>query len=218
MLYIKKVIKILKQIILFFCIIGIIGSIVLYINGVYGPFYNTTPLKAPFSFADSSPQVFKFKPEKSEDYMIEIHLSNKYSDGKIESILGKYFESGKGAPIDVGWNVKRKDKVIASGSNKEYGYSHIFGRDYTGIVIGRFFAKKNKKYELSLLVNSVNPEWDICMPHVEVGLHPAKWEYLSVFPIISKYIFIFSMVVLFIIVLVELIEKIIYKILKNRET
>ncbi len=52
------------------------------------------------------------------------------------------------------------------------------------------------EYILSLYVKSVNPEWDQCEPYVEVGLHPAKLEYLLVYQIFGVILFVTFSVIL----------------------
>lgn len=193
-----------KNIMFYLSVIGMLSSVVLYLYSIHGPYYNTTPLKESFSFASSSAQKFSFKVGRTENYMIEIFLSNKSTKDKIELILGEYVKSGKGALIDVRWEIANKTEIVARGSNKEYGYSHIFSRDYSGIAIGHFAAHRNTKYTLSLLVNSVDPEWDSCMPHVEIELHPAKLEYLLGYKVLGVLIFILSAIIVLIIASFEL--------------
>lgn len=110
--------------------------------------------------------------------MVEIHLRNILSDEQMDTILGDYVKGGAGGTVNIEWYLYEGDQLIKSGSNKEYGYSHIWGGGYSGLSIGEISAQKEKIYSLSLHVKSVNPAWDVTEPYLEVGLHPAKLEYL----------------------------------------
>jgi hypothetical protein len=146
--------------------------------GLFGPYYKTEPLKSSFSFATGDPQSYGFNVDKTDTYMIEIHLKKVLSDEKMGTILGDFVRGGNGGKIDIDWNLKEGDKLVAKGSNKEYGYSPIFGNDYSGLSIGEVSVQKGKTYSLSLQIKSINPDWDATEPYVEVGLHPARLEYL----------------------------------------
>lgn len=157
---------------------GLVISLALIIYGMYGPFFETEPLKSSFTFATTEPQVFDFKIGKSEKYMVEIHLKNVLPKEQMEAILGDYAKRGEGAKVNIEWSLNEGDEIIASGSNKEYGYSHIWSRGYYGLAIGEISVKKGKSYSLTMHVKSVNQAWDVTGPIVEVGLHPARLEYL----------------------------------------
>lgn len=158
--------------------IGLVISLALIIYGMYGPHFETEPLKSSFTFATAEPQVFEFKIGKSEKYMVEIHLENVLPEEQMEAILGDSVKRGEGAKVNIEWSLNEGDEIVASGSNKEYGYSHIWSRGYYGLAIGEISVKKGKSYSLTMYVKSVNQDWDVTEPYVEVGLHPAKLEYL----------------------------------------
>ena len=163
------------KLVLTFVLSGVIVSAAIYLYGAYGPFYRTEPLILPLSFSSNSVYQAEFDVDRSEEYMVEVHLKRVFSDVGMKEILGD-FVAGGGGLIDVAWEIKTDRKQIAQGSTKEFGYSPIFGRDHWGLALGSFRAEVGKSYTLQVTARSINPEWNQAKPYVEVGLHPAKLE------------------------------------------
>jgi len=170
-----------RRIIEYFVYIGSIFSLALIIYGVTGPYYNIKPLKSHFSFATKDPQIFEFEVEKSEKYMVEIHLKHNIPSDQLNSILGNGVKNEEDGQINIEWFLHEGDKILGSNSNIDYGHSSIFSRDYSGLSIGEITVQKGKYYSLYLYVKSINPDWDVTEPIIEVRLHPAKLEYLIVY-------------------------------------
>jgi hypothetical protein len=168
----------LKKTFKYFIFIGFFISLVLILYGDIGPYYKTELLQSAFSFATGEPQRYDFDVGKSEKFMVEIHLKKVFSDEKMNTILGDFVNEGDSGKIDLEWDLYEGDKLLAKGSNKEYGYSPIFGGSHSGLSIGEVSVRKGTRYTLYLHIKSINPDWDETEPYVEVGLHPARLEYL----------------------------------------
>ncbi len=153
----------------------LVFSCALIMYGAYGPYYNTVPLESSFSFGAESPQKFEFLAEKTDTYMVEIHLRNLLPEEGMKDILGNHEKEGK---IDIEWSVQDGGEIIAHDSNKSYGYSPIWGGGFSGLSIGEVTVQRGKSYTLLLYVNNSNSSWNVTKPSIEVGLHPARLEYL----------------------------------------
>jgi hypothetical protein len=78
--------------------------------------------------------------------------------------------------MDVSWEVKINETVIAQGSNTKYGYSPIWGGGRSGLAIGTVSTEKGKEYTLYVFTKNVSSDWNQGNPYIEVGLHPSKLE------------------------------------------
>ncbi|MDH3468720.1 MAG: hypothetical protein OES26_22975, partial [Gammaproteobacteria bacterium] len=105
----------IRRYVAYFCIFGLLFSAALVIYGVKGPYFKTEPLLSAFTFSSAAPQRFEFEIDRSDHYLIEIHLSNIFPDKKMDSILGDFVHSGQRSLIDVEWDIKTKGQVIARG-------------------------------------------------------------------------------------------------------
>ncbi len=143
-----------------FCVIGVLASVALLIYGVTGPHFRSEPLVSSFTFSSSNPQSFTFNVDRTEKYMIEVHLKKVFNEEKMDSIIGDFVAGGKGGTINVVWEIKEGNKIVTKGSNIDFGYAPIFSSGYSGLTIGEFNAISGIEYILSLYVKSVNPEWD----------------------------------------------------------
>jgi len=152
-----------------------IAGLLMLAFGMYGPLYRTEVVNLPVNLQTPSDHSMAFTVDRSEEYMVEIHLKSVFPEEMMDKILGD-FAAGGGGEIDVSWSVKTDGTVIAQGSNKQYGYSPIFGGGSSGLAIGTVSAEKEKEYYLSVSTNNVSADWNKATPYVEVGLHPAKLE------------------------------------------
>ncbi|WP_196160498.1 hypothetical protein [Reinekea sp. G2M2-21] len=168
----------IKRILKYISYLGVLASFCMFGYGNFGPFYKTELLKAPFSFSTVNPQEFKFTPQISDEYMIEVHLERNLPENQMDEILGNYVKRDSDSLIFVEWELKQGGEVLARGSNKEFGYSPIFGGGYYGLVIGTVSLTKGELYTLLLGFDEPHPEWEETKPILKVGLHPAKLEYL----------------------------------------
>jgi hypothetical protein len=156
-------------------LIALFTAVLIYLYGAHGPFYRTEPALLPISFSIPAPQQANFRVDRTEEYLVEVHLSNVFEKERMETILGD-FQQGGGGRIDISWRVLENTSIIAAGSSRKYGYSPIFSSDEWGLVIGAFRGEKGKDYVLDVTVNELNPGWDLAEPYIAVGLHPSKLE------------------------------------------
>jgi hypothetical protein len=145
--------------------------------GAWGPWYATTPLKAALSFANESPEAMPFHVGRSHDYLVEVHFRKPANADDLIPILGDFTRQHHGA-LDISWDVSDGRVVVASGSNRDYGYAHIFGGTHDGVTIGSFPARRGASYVLQLTLRNHEPSWDAFEPYVAIALHPANLEYL----------------------------------------
>ena len=174
----------------------VVGLLLLAL-GINGPLYRSTVVSLPVNLQSPTELETTFTVDRSEKYMVEIHLKSVFPEEKMDKILGD-FVAGSGGAIDVSWSVKTNGSVIAQDSNKEYGYSPIMGSGSLGLVIGSVSAEKGNEYYLSVSTNNVSTDWNKAAPYVEVGLHPAKLEsyiVLQLFGILITAVFAMLLVV-----------------------
>ena len=145
--------------------------------GVWGPYYATEPVRAPFLLSTSETQEFPFEVERSATYFVEVHLKETLPETEMKRILGD-FVSGAGGAIDIAWSVTSNRTLVAQGSSTQFGYSPIWGGGYSGLVVGTFEGEKGSPYLLHVTSRHGDSSWDRCEPVVAVGLHPAQLEYL----------------------------------------
>ena len=152
--------------------------------GLWGPYYATEPVWARFVLSTGDMQDFPFEVGRSATYSVEVHLKNALPANEMERILGD-FVSGGGGAIDIVWSITANGTIVAEGSNERFGYSPIFGGEYSGLVVGTFTADRGVPYVLHLTSRHGNSSWERCEPVVEVGLHPSQLEYLMGYTILG---------------------------------
>lgn len=185
---------------------GIVAGLLMLAFGMYGPLYRTEVVNLPVNLQSPSEHKIAFTVDRSEEYMVEIHLKSIFAEGKMDNILGD-FAAGGGGDIKVSWEVTRNGVVIAQGSNTEYGYSPIWGDGHSGLTIGTVTADKGHQYTLSIFTNNVSPDWNLAKPYVEVGLHPSKLEGYLVLQLLGLIVVSALGVVLVVLVLIYLVGK-----------
>lgn len=187
-------------------VVGLVAASMVYVYAVNGPYYRTTPVETALSFSSINTKTVKFNVDRSEEYLVELHVKELFERQEMEAIMGG-LKAGGGGAIDVSWKVAGRDRLVGEGSNLQYGYSPIFGKDKWGLTIGSFFAERGKDYTLSVTVNKANPEWDKITPRVKVGLHPSKLEgYLAV-QLLAVPVFIALAIALVVVLLIWLVRK-----------
>ena len=154
---------------------GIATGLLILVLGINGPTYRTEVVNLPVNLQSPSEHHAKFTVDRSEEYMIEVHLKSVFPKEKMDKILGDYVKGG-GGEIELSWLVKNNGAVIAQGSNTKYGYSPIWGGGHSGLTVGTISAEKGNEYSLSISTNNVSSDWNDASPYVEVELHPAKLE------------------------------------------
>jgi len=164
-----------KKTIVGILIFGLLVGLVALLFGMAGPFYRTEVANLPLNIETPSNHKIAFTVDRSEDYLIEVHLESIFSEVKMDYILGDYLESGGGV-INITWRIDANNSLITQGSNSSYGYSPIFSGDKSGLTIGTFKAEKNKNYTLSISTHNDSNDWNLAKPYVKVGLHPSKLE------------------------------------------
>lgn len=147
-------------------LIGITVGLLILLIGIYGPFYRTKVVNQPVNLQLPSVYQLKFTVDRSVNYMIEIHLSTIFPEEKMETILGEYVK-GNAGEIKVLWNVSTNNILIAEGSNTEYGYSPIWGKDRSGLTIGTFNAERGKEYTLYIATKNKSLDWNMASPYIE---------------------------------------------------
>jgi len=143
--------------------------------GMKGPLYRAQVVNLPVNLQSPSEHAARFTVDRSEEYMVEIHLDSVFSEEKMDKILGD-FVAGGGGILDVSWEVKDNEAVIAQDSNTKYGYSPIWGGGRSGLAIGTISAEKGKEYSLFVYTKNTSTDWNLAKPYVAVGLHPNKLE------------------------------------------
>jgi len=156
-------------------IVGIVVGLFILALGMIGPLYRSQVVILPVNLQSPSEHETTFTVDRSEEYMVEIHLDSVFSEEKMDTILGDFVAGGGGA-IDVSWVIKDNEVVIAQGSNTKYGYSPIWGGGRSGLAIGTVSADKGKEYSLFVFTKNTSSDWNLAKPYVEVGLHPSKLE------------------------------------------
>lgn len=154
-----------------------LGAFAAFAYGHWGPAYATEPLQAPFSLSEGSEQQYSFRVGSTATYHVEVHLRETLPKSTMEHILGNFVAGGGGA-MDVAWNITSDGSSVAEGSNRQFGYSPIWGDGFSGVTIGTVEAETGREYVLALTSRNGAPSWDRCEPVVEVGLHPSQLEYL----------------------------------------
>ena len=154
---------------------GIVAGFLMLALGMNGPLYRTEVVNLPVNLQSPSEHKAAFTVDRTEEYMVEIHLNSVFSEEKMDEILGDFVAGGGGA-IDVSWEVKDNEAVIAQGSNTKFGYSPIWGGGRSGLAIGTVRAEKGKEYTLSVFTRNASSDWNLAKPYIEVGLHPNKLE------------------------------------------
>jgi hypothetical protein len=157
--------------------LGLTAGLMSLAYGAWGPWYPTTPLKQALSFSTQGPQEHSFRVWRSHDYLVEVHFRKPSDPDDLIPILGDYTRQHVGG-LDIAWEVLEKNKVVAHGTNLEYGYSPIFGSTHDGVVVGSFTAYRGTKYVLRVSPGNHEPGWNLFDPYVAVNLHPANLEYL----------------------------------------
>ena len=154
---------------------GIVAGLLMLAFGMNGPLYRTEVVTLPVNLQSPSDHETTFTVDRSEEYMVEIHLNSIFSEEKMDNILGDYVAGG-GGKINVSWEVINNGAIIAQGSNTSYGYSPIWGGGRSGLDIGTFSAEKGQEYTLSIFTKNISNDWNLAKPYIEVGLHPNKLE------------------------------------------
>lgn len=154
---------------------GIVVGLLMLVLGINGPIYRTEVVNLPVNLQSPSEHRVQFTVDRSDEYMVEIHLNTVFTEDKMDEILGDLVAGG-GGDIDLLWEVKLDEVVIARGSNTEYGYSPIRGGGRSGLAIGTVSAEKGKEYTLTVVTKNVSADWNRADPYIEVGLHPSKLE------------------------------------------
>ncbi len=164
-----------KKTIVVILIFGLLTGLAALLFSMAGPFYRTEVANLSLNIETPSNHKITFTVDRSEDYLIEVHLESIFSEEKMDYILGDYLKSGGGV-INITWRIDTNGSLLAQGSNSSYGYSPIFGGDKSGLTIGTFKADKNKNYTLSISTHNDSSDWNLAKPYVKVGLHPSKLE------------------------------------------
>lgn len=164
-----------KKIIIGILVIGLLAGLTTLLFGMAGPFYRTDVVNLPINLETPSNHKTSFTVDRSEDYLIEVHLDTIFPEDKIDFILGDYRKSGGGA-INITWSIDANNSFLTRGSSKAYGYSPIFSSGHSGLTIGAFKAEKDKNYTLSITTHNNGDNWNKSEPYIEVGLHPSKLE------------------------------------------
>lgn len=185
---------------------GIVVGLLILTLGIKGPFYRTEVVNLPVNLQSPSEHQVQFTVDRSEEYMVEIHLNLVFPENKMGKILGDFVVGG-GGDIDVLWEVKVDEAVIAQGSNTKYGYSPIWGGGRSGLVIGTVSAEKGKEYNLYVFTKNTSSDWNQADPYVEVGLHPSKLEGYLALQIVGLLIASVFGVILLVVALVYVVTK-----------
>lgn len=176
---------------------GISVGLLILALGLYGPIYRTEVVSLPVNLQLPSEHQARFTVDRTEEYMVEVHLDKVFLEEKMDKILGDFVKGG-GGEIDLSWEVKANESVIAHGSNKEYGYSPIWNDYSSGLAIGTVTAERGVEYILSVFTHNISYDWNQAEPHVEVGLHPVKLEgylVLQIFGLLITSVFGVALVV-----------------------
>ena len=181
-----------NKIILSILLLGLLTGVISLFFGILGPLYRTEVVKIPINIESPSIHKINFTVDRSEKYLIEIHMKSIFSEEKMDFILGD-FVSGSGGALNISWELNTKNSFLTKGSNSEYGYSPIFGKNHSGLTIGRIDAKKYNNYQLTIKTHNNSENWNQAEPYIEVGLHPADLEGYLVLQILGAlFIVIFS--------------------------
>ena len=183
---------------------GIVAGLLILTLGIKGPFYRTEVVNLPVNLQSPSEHQVQFTVDRSEEYMVEIHLNSVFSEKKMDKILGD-FVAGGGGDIDVLWEVKVDEAVIAQGSNTKFGYSPIWGGGRSGLAIGTVSAEKGNEYTLYVFTKNVSSDWNQADPYIEVGLHPSKLEGYLVLQIVGLLVASVFGVVLLVVALIYVV-------------
>jgi hypothetical protein len=194
------------RVIVGFIIAGIIVGLLMLALGINGPIYRAEVVKLPVNLQTPSEHQAQFTVDRSEEYMVEIHLNTVFPEEKMDKILGD-FVAGGGGNIDVSWRVNVDEAVIAQGSSAIYGYSPIWGGGRSGLAIGTFRAEKDKNYTIYIVTKNESIDWNQADPYIEVGLHPGKLESYLVLQIFGLLIASLLGVVLVVVAIVFLVAK-----------
>jgi len=185
---------------------GVVAGLFMLALGLNGPIYRAEVVNLPVNLQSPSEHQVRFTVDRAEEYMVEVHLDKVFSEEKMDRILGDFVEGG-GGEIDLSWEVKLDDSVIARGSNTEYGYSPVWNDYRSGLSIGTVSAERGNEYTLSVFTKNVSSDWNQAEPYVEVGLHPAKLEGYLVLQLFGLLIVSVLGVVLVIVLLLHYVSK-----------
>lgn len=187
---------------------GLVIGLLMVALGINGPTYRINVAYLPINLESPSKHQVKFTVDRSEEYLIEIWLSeNIFSSEKMDTILGDSCKSGEGGKIDVSWVIENNKLIIDQGSKSEYGYSPTWGMKTAGLTIGTVYLEKNKEYLLSVLTNNNSEDWNKASPYVEIGLHGNKLEGFLVLQIYGVITMILSSFFIIIILIVYIVKK-----------
>ena len=171
-----------KKYIIGILVVGFFAGFVTLLFGMLGPFYRTEVVNLPINLELPSNHKIVFTVDRSDDYLIEVHLKSIFSREKMDDILGDYRKSGGGS-INVAWSIEANKSFLSRGSNTMFGYSPILGAGRSGLTIGTIKAEKGKDYTLTISTHNKGNDWNLAEPYIEVGLHPSKLENYGVLAI-----------------------------------
>jgi len=201
-----KTMKRKPKVVIGILMLGTISGLLMLAFGVNGPYYRTEVVNLPVNLQSPSEHQVIFTVDRSDEYMIEIHLNNVFTKEKMDKILGHYV-SGKGGNINVSWYIHNNGNVIAEGSNIKYGYSPIWGGGHSGLAIGVFSADKEKEYTLNIKTNNTSANWNQTEPYIEIGLHPSKLENYLVLQLFGMLFAVVFGVILVVVVIINFAAK-----------
>jgi hypothetical protein len=156
---------------------GVLLGTLLLVWGCVTSWYAAEPLTARFSLGSSDWFEFPFRVWATGDYYVRVRFRNALSDEEMNRLLGNIVTDGRDV-VQVEWEVRAGDGLVAEGSSSEYGYSPFLSNEGRGLVIGRFRGNFGRSYILRLRSNNPSPELDRCDPGVAAALHPSSLEYL----------------------------------------
>ena len=187
----------INKIILSILLLGLLIGIFQLLFGILGPFYRTKVVHLPINIESPSTHKINFTVDRSEEYLIEVHLKSIFPEEKMDFIVGDYVKNGGGA-LNISWKADIDNSFLSKGSSSKFGYSPIFSKNHSGLTIGAIKANKNNNYSLTINTHNSGNNWNQAQPYIEVGLHPNKLEgyiVLQIFGILFITIFGVSLLI-----------------------
>jgi hypothetical protein len=135
-----------------------------------------TPVRVPISLTPGTITSPEFKTDLDANYEINIEVDREIDFDKLDCLLGISFMPCSDVPslIDMSWSVTSEGTTVATGSSADVnlgGWGPTIER-----TIGRFRARRGRKYVAHLNVNKDASELAVTNPRLEIGVHPSEYK------------------------------------------
>ena len=174
-------------------LLSVLGSMLVLRQWRHMGKHQWEPLVVPLTITEGQTANGQFTAELSEDYEVELKIDWSLPNETLDRLI--YISEGT-APLDIQWNVRHGQKIVAQGDCRDYLYLSEGGhyrkskindallnipfhrQSSTGTLsrgVGRFQAEAANTYQVSVKVNASIDELNVANPRWVIRLSRAFW-------------------------------------------